>query len=102
MSGEITINDYDRNLEIGLNTNAFLEVDIEGRTYFVKQDDYFGGSMTEKHILMPKKAYERVSFDEDTGTAKAREITDRSLVQRIAVELHFQGLKASGDISDEQ
>jgi len=41
-----------------------------------------------------KRAYELVSYNQKTGVAKAREVTDQSLLRRIAIELHLFPLEA--------
>ena len=93
MPEEIIIENYDR--ESGLvedsGTSPYLGLDLDGKHYILNEDDYCAHSTEGRGgLTIPRTAFELVKYDAQTRTATAREITDKSLVQRIAVEFHMQ------------
>jgi len=91
---EITIRNYDR--ENGLveteGTSPFLGLDIGGKHYIIGKKDYCANSTRGRgDLVIPRTAYELIEYNERTRTAKAREVTERSLLEKIAVEFHMQG-----------
>ena len=93
MQEEIIIKNYDR--ERGCvdtsETSPYLGLDLDGKHYILNEDDYCAHSTEGRGgLTIPRTAFELVKYDAQTGTATAREVTDKSLVQRIAVEFHMQ------------
>jgi hypothetical protein len=96
MPNEITIRNYDR--ENGLvetdGTSPFLGLDINGKHYIIGEEDYCVNSTRGRgDLVIPKTVYELVAYNERTGTAKAKEVTERSLLEKIAVEFHMQDME---------
>jgi len=93
MSKEITIRRYDReNGRVRVEgTSPFLGFDIKGEHYIIGEEDYLQSSSGARgNLVIPRTAYVLVSYDERTEIAKAREITDGSLLERIAIEFHME------------
>ena len=55
--------------------------------YITDMLDYCFGYEREDGVQVPARAYEVVSFDENTEIAVTREINDRSLIERIALAM---------------
>lgn len=91
MPNKITIKDYDRatGLVKAEATSPLQGYDVDGKHYIVRDNDFLGGSEGREGLVIPNVVYELVSYDEQTGTAKARKVTERSLLEKIAVELHL-------------
>ena len=85
MTNEIIIDDYD--LEHGGQygrESDYQGVDVDGKQYVFRVDDYVGGKKNQRGLRVPRKAYQVVKYTKETATAKAREVTDPSLLEKIA------------------
>ena len=90
---EITIKNYDPELgRVNEEKSDYLGFDVEGKHYIFHIDDYVTYDPPKRgDLTVPKRAFELVSYDEKTCVAKAREITDSSLLEKIAIEFHLEG-----------
>ena len=91
MPSEITIRNYDR--EKGIiqweETSPFLGVDLDGKHYILREEDILNAQTRGRsEVAVPRRAYQLISYDAKKGIAKAIEVTERSLLERIALEFH--------------
>lgn len=87
--------------------SRFTGVTVGDKDYFVDALDYIMGTRIpgididtgaeiKEFLQVPQKAYEVVSYDENTDTAVVSEVKDRSLLEKIAIGMHNDRVVRSG------
>ncbi len=84
--------DLDRGRVATSESSPYLGLNIGEKHFVISEKDYCELSTEGRGgLVIPKTAYELLNYDARTLTAKVREVTDRSLLEKIAVEFHMLG-----------
>lgn len=90
----ITIKNYNREQGYvkGEGTSPVIGFNIGSKHYIINEVDYCARSTTGRgNLVIPRTAYTLIKYNPKTRTARAREVTDRSLLEKIAVEFNMEG-----------
>ena len=77
----------EKTIELSLKEVRYRGIYLGDHQYITDLLDYCYGYEQEDGIRVPARAYEVVRFDENTEIAVAREINDRTLIERIALAM---------------
>ena len=86
MQREIVIEGYQPLLRRNPGADSYMGVNYGGGQYIIFKDDYVYSNMVKEGVVVPHKAYELLRYDFETGFTHAREVSDRLLVERVAIE----------------
>ena len=70
--------------------SPFSGFNIGEKHYIISEEDFLDSTIGKGGLIIPKTAYELVSYNEKTRLAVAREVTESSLLETIAVEFHMK------------
>ena len=105
MTNTIKISNYD--LEDGCTIRGesldldspYRGVGFEGNHYIVNINDLANHATIGRGGLeIPRAVFEVIDYNVQTMVSRAREVTDRTLVERIALEFHMKNREFSDEI----
>ena len=77
----------EKTIELSLKEVRYRGIYLGDQQYIIDMLDYCYGHEREDGVRVPARAYEVVSFDENIEIAVAREINERTLIERIAIAM---------------